>query len=220
MAKGVRLGKEVVHKEWEACANFISDDYWRQRFDEMARGKMPAKCFYDSGTLSFWGKERDEVSFNTDDTKSMVSSAMKFLSKNCYINNKTTSRCKDRYMVIKEWSLCNDVTKHNLLERYVDIISMFAGMDESEKESLMGIINNGIRRKALTVVIRDSAIYDIKGLVWDEETGTYYVDYKVKVDKSKTTHVIPYKKTMGKRKLKKYESNWVKDIGRKYGGNK
>ena len=214
MVGRTRIPKNAVYPEWELCSELVVKDYWKQKFFEMSRNKFPKNCYYSSGKLSYWKqKNRFEINLDTDDIQSMVNDSIDFFRVHCFMDmNKHNSNRKNA-LVLDRWCRCNDITKDNLIDLYVELLIQSEGLDSSYRVKLKRMINQGLLRKTMTVTLEDNLIKDISNLYWNEQTREYYTCVNNKFDPSSQIIVVPIKKKpANKIKLTKFEAQLYKQV--------
>lgn len=192
------MDKKIIHPIFLECTELTLDPYWKQIFEDCARGKFPTGSSIDNAgtTLYFKTKNskpnaRNYITYKLGDNPETVYMDMKQIFQEQLLHKSNQDRLKTREEIQDicdelektykgDW---NDIRKKKIkdpiIRRYILSIRDKYELDNNETEDLtnilkLGFLFNWIPNEA--VIYNNQEINDITSLHFKEESRTFVLD--------------------------------------------
>lgn len=189
--------KEVVNPIFEEYCKCTDDPFWKEKFTNASYNKFPKNFFFSEGKLSFKKGPKILQQELTSSVFQNAENCMEFfrfhgrLFSTMDQNNSTrTHMSAGADKEFMTWEKYNRKTQNVLLSYYT--------WEEKDKKVLtkeehkcfrklieIGILNRNIDKSSIIMV--GNRITEIKGLNWDEERRSFFLDEKPKSSSSRTS---------------------------------
>lgn len=181
-----KRNKGILHKVFNDCAEYATDDFWADFLKKCAAGKFPRGVKYENGVITC---RRSKIVF-TESIPEKPEEALKIIlvifGEKLGIRSKTerkVSRDKfDKYrksIVIKDWkSIKRKAVKTSMINVYVMRQKKKYNLTNDEACKMLYSINAAISLgtiKPVNVIMEDGKIICIDGVFFDEYSRTTYI---------------------------------------------
>lgn len=189
----IRGVKEVLpgNKIFAECAKVITDPFWIEKFNNASYGKMPTKCFYNEGTLSYRKGAKNislQIPINPHEA---APKCIEFFRSNVGIFSPLDQQIaldlqQERTMLVKEelkWENASKKVQENLISHYINDMKIIMSLSNDETEQLRQTIKNGVGNKIFckaSIKLINSRINSIDGLLWNDKDKIFYINPELK----------------------------------------
>ena len=188
---------------FEKCKQYTLDFYWKEIFDECSNGRFPKNLKYNGKTLTVFFKnetsqkvERFQL-FSSNDKKNYKILMTIFKHKlqlrspsEIYIVKQTFDNLKDKLDTQQEYTKWSKIKpkylKNKLIIQFVNGLQDLCNLSDIEAQWLLSTINLGFKYKTIisdNVVLENSKIKLIRGLVFNKSTKTFEITNKININK-------------------------------------
>ena len=190
--KKTRGVKEIVHKCFSECAEITQDQFWVEKFNNAAIGKFPAKFSFRDGILVHKKGAKNKSLELSNNKYEAASACMEFFRVNGGIFSPTDeqnsialqcARTQDNSAPQLTWTTANKKLQECLISYYIMNMKHVMGLKNAEVEQLRQSILLGIFNKFFgkhNIRLEDNHIYSIEGLLWNDDTRTFFIDSRLK----------------------------------------
>jgi len=173
------------------CLNFTLDPYWRQVFEDLSKGKFPKGSGTDSSGKTIYFKNTNER-YKLETQPELLFKQLKelFQTKLGMRSKKDRSNIHDEIELLKEnlellytgtWaSIRKKSIKDALIRNFVLELKELYSLDITQTAQLKELLQIGFLFNWIlpeSVVYDDKQISEIKGLVYDETTKKFELDF-------------------------------------------
>jgi hypothetical protein len=186
-----RAEKKVVYEHFEKCSQFTLDQFWRQVFQDCARGKFPKNTMYNVNNNIFHIKgKKEEIYTLTDDPKIDFQELKRLFSDELNMRSEQDKQqVKDKMIIIRQqiedsfqgdWKqIRKKNVKDAILRDYILMMEEKYNLNETELQQLwktitLGVSFNWINDK--TILYNDRSIDEITNLQFDQDTRQFLIE--------------------------------------------
>lgn len=177
--------KPVIHEIFNACAKICledGDNYWYAKFKLASYGKFPDNFGCADNIITF----KKGAVYKTEALSRDVRETLKicknfFALHGAYFSPKDISISENQKVSNVEtltWATAKRNMKDVLVCNYVSRVEKDYNLSEENKNQLLETIKYGIMVSAFSknnIVMVENSIYEIRGLLWDEELKIFYI---------------------------------------------
>lgn len=189
----IRGVKEVLpgNKIFAECAKATTDPFWIEKFTNASYGKMPPKCFYNEGILSYRKGAKNITLQIPINPYEAAPKCIEFFRSNVGIFSPLDQQIAidlqhERTMLVKEelkWENANKKVQENLISYYINDIKIVMSLNNDQAEQLRQTIKNGIAVKTFckaSINLTNNRINSIDGLLWNDKDKIFYINPELK----------------------------------------
>lgn len=193
----IRGAKEVLpsNKIFAECAKVITDPFWIEKFNNASYGKMPPKCYYNDGNLSYRKGAKNIILQVPINPHEAAPKCIEFFRVNLCIFSPLDQqnaldlqqeRAYHQSMMIPEelkWENTNKKVQESLISYYVNDIKVIMILNDDQVEQLRQTIKSGIAAKIFgktSIELSNNRIKSIDGLLWNDQDKIFYINPELK----------------------------------------
>ncbi len=194
-----RGNKEITHKIFVECANITQDPFWAEKFTNASMGKFPAKFSFHDGLLSYKKGSKCNTLEVSSNPYEASHACMEFFRSNGSIfsptdeQNSLELQYTRTHMALTQqqltWEEANKKDQECMLSYYITDMKEIMKLSEGESEQLRQTIRLGVVNKLFgkhNINVENSRIHSIVGLLWNNESRTFYIDSQLKPSSTRT----------------------------------
>lgn len=190
--KTKKILKPTINPIFEKCANLTDDDYWKDIFNDCAKGTFPRNFTFKNGILTHKkGNKINRLEISESPIEAFQSSLRFFQEEGGNLSDRDRKRLQmlEEEKLLELANFSNKTWKDIKTEKLRDIlIAEFINnvcekhdFDEEEKTELSTTIKKGLMLKYLdknNIILKEGKITEIGGLKYNKETNSYEIDKK------------------------------------------
>lgn len=190
--KRTKNTKPIVNPVFDQLMKYVDDKFWVEKLRKASYGQFPRYFYFNDGFLSFKKANVSQFLELKEDSNESANRCVNFMRDHGGIYSKKDElelmKKKEQESINSEpiektWLNSNKSIRESLLSYYLTDIKERMDLSNKERSQLSKIINYGIFTKHFgnnNIIVKDNRIYQITGLLWNENTRKFYIDPSLK----------------------------------------
>lgn len=183
-----KAAKPILHNKFQECAKIVSDPFWVEKWNQAAIGKFPRNFCCSDNRLYYRKNGKSSAIDLSDNPLVMHEECKRFMCDKANIKSELDlerERRDHQNLIMAQtkvepltWGKCCQKTQSALVDYYVEDMRKLMSLTNTEAEYLYKIVHMGISDKSFNadnITVYDNRIVSIGGLVWDNNSRTFYI---------------------------------------------